>query len=274
MAAVIGYLLAASIAIGTALWVAGPRYVVMRDPTFEIGDVSARHVTILGGLAAFAVTGIIFLVTQAQNVPEPSGASFTTVLAMFVVAYMGYFSSSLLFANVSHLAQGTTFDLAAAQYVGASISLFSIFLGWFALVPLFEAFGLTRIADLVSWLMVGALLVGYSQLASAMNRSGYASVRLAILLPVIAIVATLAYALVIGVLAPELRSAEATLALTHVAFVLGVPAYAIHMILPIAARKESLGRVLARRWHLAVVAYAEATMVLMGFVLLSIHGLA
>ena len=124
MAAVIGYLLAATIAIGTALWVAGPRYLVVRDPTFEIGDVSARHVTILGGLAAFAVTGIIFLVTQARNVADPSGASFTTVLAMFVVAYMGYFSSSLLFANVSHLAQGTTFDLAAAQYVGASISLF------------------------------------------------------------------------------------------------------------------------------------------------------
>ena len=141
-------------------------------------------------------------------------------------------------------------------------------------MPLFEAFGLTRIADLVSWLLIGALLVGYSQLASAMNRSGYASVRLAVLLPVIAAVATLVYALVVGMLAPELRSAEATLALTHVAFVLGVPAYAVHMILPIAARKESVGRVLARRWHLAVVAYAEATMVLMGFVLLSIHGLA
>lgn len=274
MAAVIGYLLAASIAIGAALRVVGPRYVVRRDPTFEIGDVSARHVTILGGLAAFAVTGIIFLVTQAQNVPDASGASFTTVLAMFVVAYMGYFSSSLLFANVSHLAQGTVFDLAAAQYVGASISLFSIFLGWFALVPLFEAFSLTRIADLVSWLLIGALVVGYSQLASALNRSGYASIRLAVLLPVFAAGATLVYAVVIGVLAPELRSAEATLALTHVAFVLGVAAYTIHMILPIAARRESLGGVLATRWHLAVVAYAEATMVLMGFVLLSIHGLA
>jgi hypothetical protein len=274
MAAVVGYLLAASFAIGTALWVAGPRYVVRRDPTFEIGDVSARHVPILGGLAAFAVTGIIFLVTQAQNVPDPSGASFTTVLAMFVVAYMGYFSSSLLFANVSHLAQDKVFDLAAAQYVGASISLFSIFLGWFALVPLFESFSLTRIADLVSWLLIGALLVGYSQLASALNRSGYASVRLAVLLPVIATVVTLVYAVVVDVLAPELRSAEATLALTHVAFVLGVPAYAIHMILPIAARRESLNGVLATRWHLAVVAYAEATMVLMGFVLFSIHGLA
>ena len=62
--------------------------------------------------------------------------------------------------------------------------------------------------------------------------------------------------------------------MTIVAFVVGVPAYAIHMILPIAARREPLARVLADRWHLAVIAYAEGTMVLIGFVLLSIHGLA
>ena len=230
--------------------------------------------TILGGLAGFAVTGVIFLVTQARNVPDPGGNAFTTVLAMFVVAYMGYFSSSLLFANVSHPAQDTTFDLAAAQYAGASISLFSVFLGWFALVPLFEAFQLTRIADLVSWLLIGALVVGYGQLASALHRSGYASVRLAVLLAEFAIIATLVYGVVIGVLAPGLRSDEATLALTHVAFLVGVPAYAIHTILPIAARGLTLRAILAKRWHLAVIAYAEATMVLIGFVLLSIHGLA
>jgi hypothetical protein len=274
LAAVVGYLIAASVAIAAALAVAGPHYVVKRDPTFEIGDVSARHVTIVGGLAGFAVTGVIFLVTQARNVPDPSGNSFTTVLAMFVVAYMGYFSSSLLFANVSHLTQGTTFDLAAAQYAGASISLFSVFLGWFALVPLFEAFQLTRIADLVSWLLIGALVVGYGQLASALHRTGYASIRLALLLPIFASLATLAYAVLIGLLAPGLRSTEATLALTHVAFLVGVPAYAVNTILPIAARGPSLGPILADRWHLAVVGYAEASMVLIGFVLLSIHGLA
>ena len=274
MAAVIGYFVAASVAVAAGIWVVGGRYTVQRDPTFEIGDVAARHVPILGGLAGFAVTGLIFLVTQAGRVADPGGNSFTTVLAMFVVAYMGYFSASLLFANVSHLESESTFDLAAAQFVGASISLFAVFLGWFALVPLFEAFGLTRIADLVSWLLIGALVVGYGQLASSLNRSGYASVRLALLLPMFAAAATLVYAIVIAALAPGLRSDEATLALTHVAFLVGVPAYAIHTVLPIAARRASLVPILAERWHLVVIAYAEGTMVLIGFVLLSIHGLA
>jgi hypothetical protein len=274
MAAVVGFVVAATLTIAAAVWVAGPRYEVRRDPTFEIADVAARHVTILGGLAGFAVAGLVFLVTQARNVPDPAGTSFTTVLAMFVVAYMGYFSSSLLFANVSHRAQDTVFDLAAAQYAGASISLFSVFLGWFALVPLFETFGLETVAEIVGWLLLGALVVGYGQLASALYRTGYASVRVGVTLPLLAALATVTYAILIAVLAPDLRSPAATLNLTIVAFVIGVPAYAAHTILPIAAHRERLAPVLATRWHLAVIAYAQGTMVLIGFLLLSVLGLA
>jgi hypothetical protein len=274
MAAVIGYLIAATLAIVAALLVAGPHHVVKRDPTFELEDVSARQVPILGALAAFAVTGVVFLVTQARNVPDATSTSFTTVVVMFVVAYMGYFSSSVMFANVSHRAEEKTFDLAAAQYAGASISLFSVFLGWFALKPLFETFGLATIASLTGWLLIGAVVVGYGLLATALYRSGYTSVRLAVLLAVFAFVVTLGYALAVGTLAPSLRSSEATLNLTVVAFVAGVPAYGAMTILPIAAHREQLARILADRWHLAVLAYAEGVMVLIGFLLLAVFGLA
>jgi hypothetical protein len=54
MTAVIGFLVAATIAIPAALLVAGPRSVVKRDPTFELGDVSARMVGIMSALAGFA----------------------------------------------------------------------------------------------------------------------------------------------------------------------------------------------------------------------------
>ena len=275
MAAVIGYLVVATTAIAAALFVAGPHHVVERDPTFELEDVSARQVPILGALAGFAVTGVVFLVTQATNVPDPTSTSFTTVVAMFVVAYMCYFSTSVLFANVSHRAdEGRTFDLAAAQYAGASISLFSVFLGWFALKPLFETFGLVRIADLTGSLLIGALVVGYGLLASALYRSGYASAKLAVVLPLLAGAGTLVYAVLIAAIAPSLRSPEATLGLTFVAFVIGVPAYAAMTILPIVAHRERLAPILADRWHLAIVAYAEGSMVLIGFLLLAVLGLA
>jgi hypothetical protein len=274
MAAVAGYLICATIAIGAALVVAGPHWVVRRDPAFELGDVAARHVGILSALAGFAVTGVVFLVTQARNVPDPTGTSFTTVLAMFVVAYMGYLSSSLLFANVSNRAEDSTFDLAAAQYAAASISLFSVFLGWFALKPLFETFGLTAIADLTGWFLIGALIVGYGLLATALYRSGYASAQLTMLLPLFAFAGILVYTIVIAAFAPSLRSAEATLGLTALAFIAGVPAYGLMTILPILARRDRLAPILADRWHLVVIGYAEGVMVLIGFLLLAVLGLA
>jgi hypothetical protein len=274
MAAVIGYLVVAILAVAAALLVAGPHHVVERDPTFELEDVSGRQVPILGALAGFAVTGVVFLVTQARNVPDPGSTSFTTVVTMFVVAYMGYFSSSVLFANVSHRAEEGTFDLAAAQYAGASISLFSVFLGWFALKPLFETFGLTTIASLTGWLLIGAVVVGFGQLASSLYRSGYASARLIVVLGLLAAAGTLVYAIVIGALAPGLRSAEATLNLTVVAFLAGVPAYGAMTILPIVAHRSRLAPILADRWHLAIVAYAEGVSVLIGFLLLSVFDLA
>jgi hypothetical protein len=274
MTAVIGYLVVVTIAIVAALVVAGPHYVVRRDPTFELEDVSARQVPILGALAGFAVTGVVFLVTQARNVPDATSTSFTTVVTMFVVAYMGYFSSSVLFANVSHRTDDKTFDLAAAQYAGASISLFSVFLGWFALKPLFETFALTTIATVTGWLLVGAVVVGFGQLATALYRSGYAPARLIALIGLLAAVGTLGYAVVIGALAPHLRSSEATLALTIVAFIAGVPAYGAMTILPIAARRRRFTPILADRWHLAVIAYAEGVTVLIAFLLIAVLGLA
>ena len=271
---VIGYLFTAAIAIGVALVVAGPRHVVKRDTTFELEDVAARFVPILGALAGFAVTAIVFLVTQARNVPDPGSTAFTTVLAMFVVAYMGYWSSSVLYANVSHRNDDPTFDLAAAQYAGASISLFSVLLGWLALKPLFETFGLTTIASLTGWFLIGAVFVSYGLLATALYRSGYASARLIVILGLLAMVGTLAYAIVVAVLAPSLRTAESTLALTVVAFLAGIPAYGALTVLPIAAHHARLVPILADRWHLAVIAYAEGVLVLTGFLLLAVLGFA
>ena len=217
MTAVIGYLVVATVAVVLSFVVAGPRHTIQRDPTFELEDVSARMVGVMSALAGFAVTGIVFLVTQSRNVPDATGISFTTVLAMFVVAYMGYFSGSLLFANVSHRAEDAPFDLAAAQYAGASIMQFSVFIGWLALRPLFETFGLTAIADLVGWLLIGAVIVGYGPLASALFRTGYASGRSTLLLATFAIAGTLLYAAAVAI-APGLRADGATLALTVTAF--------------------------------------------------------
>jgi hypothetical protein len=272
LTAVIGYLVIAGVAIGAALVVAGPRHAVKRDPTFELGSVSDRLVEILSALTGFAVTGLIFLVTQSHQAADPNGTSFTTVLAMFVVAYMGYYSSAVLIANISHQAPDPTFDLAAAQYAGAAISLFSVIIGWFALKPMFETFGLTAIASLTGWLLLGAAIGGYGLMATALYRTGYASVRLIAQILVFAVLGTLVYGVLSAIFAPGLRSHEAPLALTVVAFVGGLAAYVTMTLLPIAANRERLAPILADRWHLAIIGYAQGVTVLIGFLLLAVLG--
>lgn len=91
---------------------------------------------------------------------------------------------------------------------------------------------------------------------------------------VLAAVGTIAYGLVVDAFAPGLRSPEATLALTIVAFAGGVTAYVAMTLLPVAARQERLAPILADRWHLAMIGYAEGVTVLIGFLLLAVLGLA
>lgn len=57
MTALLAYLVVAGVAIAVSLAAAGPRRSVRRDPGFELHDVAGRHVSVLGALAGFAVTG-------------------------------------------------------------------------------------------------------------------------------------------------------------------------------------------------------------------------
>jgi hypothetical protein len=271
--AVIAYLVVAVAAVVVALLAAGLRFKTQRDPAWDLGEISARHVGPLGGLAGFAVTGTILLVTLARDAPNAGGATFTSILAMFVVAYIGNFSASLMFANVTDKGTREPFDLGAAQFAGASISLYFVYVGWLALRPLFETFGLVDMAVFVGYLLLAAFFAGYGQLASALNRSGYATPRQLLLMPLLGLVGAGAYVglVQIGVLDHD---PDATLALALVAFIPGVIAYLGQAILPIAARDPRYAPILAERWHLALLGYAQSVIVLVCFLEAAVLGFA
>jgi hypothetical protein len=271
--AVVGYLIAVSVAIAATVIAAGPRHVVRRDETLEIGDIAARQVSVIGGLAGFAVTGIVLLVTLSRNLPNASTTSFTTILAMFVVAYMGNLSASTQLTHVQARVQPTGFDLGAAQFSGATISQYYVFVGWLALRPLFETFGLTLMAELVVYFLIAAVAVGYAPLASVLHRCGFATIRMLVLMPVFATLVTAAYVVVLRIAGVE-RIQDATLALTLVAFAPGALAHGALSILPILARSDRFSAILADRAHLLILGYTTSVMVLVYFLLLSVLGLA
>jgi hypothetical protein len=270
---VTGYLAAAGVAVVIAWLVAGRHYRVDRYTDVDLGQLGGRHVSIVGNLSAFAVTGMVLLVTLGRNLPDASG--LTTVLTMFFVAYMGYFATSLLFANVHDPDPTSTthFDVTGAAYACAAVTLyFSTLVGWLALRPMFETFGLLRMVDVAGSLLTVATVSGYGLVAQHLHRSGYLTPRLAVLLPVSAIATAIGYAAIVGRLG--LRSPDATLNLTIAAFVLGAAGFAIVTALPLIYRGPRMDRIFARYARFAVLGYAQGAIVLVVFLLLSVLGLA
>ena len=50
----------------------------------------------------------------------------------------------------------------AAAFAGAAVTLhFTVIIGWIALRPMFETFGLTRLAEPAGWLLIAATVGGY-----------------------------------------------------------------------------------------------------------------
>jgi hypothetical protein len=273
MAAVIGYVVATAIAVAISCAVAGRGYTVTRDRAVNLGEVGGRHVGILSGLSGFAVTGMVLLVTLGRTLPGASGTSFTTLLTMFLVAYMGYFATSLMFANVADTQPQGGFDVAAAAYAGAAVTLyFTVIVGWLALRPLFQTFGFTRMADLAGWLLLIAAIGGYGLVAQHLYRSGYATGRLATLIPLLGAGGALVFGLVIGGLG--LGSPDATLDLTIASFVMGAAAFGLLTILPVLANQRLLAAHLAKYGPFLILAYTQGVVVVVAFLLLSIFGLA
>ena len=273
MAAVGGYLVVAVVTIAVAWLAVGRHQKLSRDPSLDVAEVGGHYVPILGGLAGFAVTGMVLLVTLGRNLPEASTTSYTTVLAMVLVAYIGFFAVGLLFANISHTDPAAAIDVPGAMFAGANVMLFfTIAIGWYALLPLFETFGLTRMADLAGWLLAGAAVASYGLLGSQIYRSGFASGRLVVVIALLGIAATLVYAAIAGWFG--LRSADSTLALTITGFILGVPPYLVLTTLPSLVRQDRAAPVLARYGHVGIFVFAQGGVVLAGFLLLSVLGFA
>ena len=273
MAAVVGYLVATALAIAITWLIAGRGYTVTRDRSVNLGEVGGRHVGILAGLSGFAVTGMVLLVTIGRTIPDVSGTPFTTLLTMFLVAYMGYFATSLMFANVSDSDLKTNFDVPAAAYAGAAVTLyFTVIVGWLALRPLFQTFGFVRMAGIAGWLLVIAAIGGYGLVAQHLHRSGYANGRLAITIPLVAVLEAVVFGLLVGGLG--LRSADATLDLTIAAFVMGAMAFGLLTALPVFASQERIASGLAAYGQFLILGYAQGIVVLVAFLVLSILGLA
>lgn len=270
---VIGYLLATGVAVAAVWMIAGRGYTNVRDRSVDLGELGGRNVGVLGGLAGFAITAIVLLVTLGRGLPVASDTPFTALLTMFFVAYVAALGASLVFASITDDRSESGFDLPAAGFVVGAMSLsFGFAASGLALQPMFEAFGLFRMAEIAGWVMVVAVIAGYGLIVQYLHRAGYVNARLAVAIGLLALAASGIYAAVAALF--RLTSPESTLLLTVTGFAVAAPAYVLIGSLPVIARSPRVAGVLARRGPYVVLAYVQSQTMLLSFLVLCVLGLA
>jgi hypothetical protein len=279
MTVIVGYLAVTALCV-LAIWaIAGRRFEVIRDHSANLSDVAGRHTGIMSGLAGFAVTGMVLLVTLGRSLLDTDGNAYTTVVTMFFVSWMAYSGTAFLFANIvdAKVDPGVSgakgFDVAAGQFAGAASTLeFAFGLAWLALRPLFQAFELSRLADLVAYTSIIVAPISYGLVANHLRRSGYGPDRILIAVPVLTVVGVLAYALIVNLLG--IRSDEAALDLIIGGFTVGAFAFLGVITLNVTAAHNVSARFLSRFGRYLILGYVQSIVLFNGFLLLAILGLA
>lgn len=233
MTALIGFIFAGATTVPIACyWGRNGR---LRDTElpWNLVELASRQVVILSGLAAFAVTNIVLLVTLARNRGDAAADSFDAVVTMFLVAYFFYVGTGVLMAYMPRDDRLSPLRPRVQFAVASVLQYRTIFLGWFAMKPLVEAFELDVPAEALQWLLCISAIIGTLFTGATIHRLGVLETREVIHLPLFAISAVLVYAAVITVfgLAPSKDSALHVAAiffflntLTFVHFTVGIAA--------------------------------------------------
>ena len=205
---------------------------------WDLADAARRQITILSGQAAVSVTSLVLLVTLAHNQPGVEQGAFNTVVAMVLVAFVSFVGAAIQLVNtpIEGGVEGTL--VPRMLYLAASFQHYrTLFLGWLALKPLVDTFGLHQPATVLSWILGSAALAGWLVVASVAYRSGVLHHLEAFIAPAVgAVVAIVAgFGLRQAGLIGHDGAAEAVLALTLGLFVLNVVAFTVNALGPIVA---------------------------------------
>lgn len=242
------------------------------DYPWLLDEVSKLHVTIVGGLAGFAFTGVVLVVTLARDRSSASQISLDTVIVMFLVAYLFWIGAAFLISYLPHHTRSGDFVQRVHFSLASTIEFRTVFLSWFALLPLLQANDLDRLAPILYFLLPVSLALGSMLLAMATDGLGLMRVGETYFSAGVATALTLAYAAIVAFAIPSARSLYSPLDLTLVIFCVNGVGFGLAALTPLAARYAGAKRFYERFGRQIVIADMNVTMVAMAFLWLALVG--
>jgi hypothetical protein len=272
IAVVLGFLVATAIGLAIVLRAARHGAARLDVQPWLLADTAKLHVTIMGGLAGFAVTGIVLLVSLARSRADVAAASFDTVVVMFIVAYFYYVGNAFLISYLPH--PETSGDLVTRVHfsLASTIEYRTLFVSWFALRPLLDTYGLHRPADVLAVLLPLSLALGSVVIAMAADGLGLMRLKETYISGAVGTALALIYAGIVQLVAPNASTAHSALYLTIVIFCINGAGFACAALTPLSPRYPGLQRFYERHGRNIVVADMQVTMVALTFLWLAVVG--
>lgn len=269
---ILGFLLAAAIGLALVL-VAGRRGSARRDDyPWLLDEVMKLHVVIVGTLAGFAFTGVVLVVTLVRDRPAAAQISLDSVIVMFLVAYLWWVGGAFLISYLPHI--GTSGDLVQRVHfsLASTIEYRTVFLSWFALLPLLQANDLGRLVPVLYFLLPVSLLMGSILLAMATDGLGLMRVGEIYFSAAVGMALALAYTGVVAWMLPVARSPYSPLSLALVIFGVNSIGFALAALTPLSPRYPGIKRFFERYGRQIVIADMQLTTASLGFLWLAVVG--
>lgn len=270
MWAVLGFLIAAT--IGFALVLAASRSgSVQRDRyPWMLYETARLHVGIIGNLAGFAFTGIILVVTLAGNRPGIVASSLDNVIVMFLVAYLFWVGAGYLISFIPHADTSGDFVPRVHFSLATTIEFRTVFLSWFALLPLLDANGLGRLDYVFYFLVPGSLVPGSVLVAMALDSLGLIRVWETYLSAAVGVGLALAYTALVAFAAHGARSPYSPVYVALVIFCLNSVSFGLAALTPLSPKYVAINRFYEQHGRRFVIADMQLSMLSLMFLWLSV----
>jgi hypothetical protein len=235
-------------------------------------DTAKLHVGITAGLAGFAFTGIVLVVTLARDRPGVAGSSLDTVIVMFLVAFLWWVGNAFLISYIPH--DETSGELVPRVHfsLASTIEYRTVFLSWFALLPLLEANGLARLSYVLYFLLPASLVCGSVLIAMAADGLGLLRVWETYFSAAVSTVLALGYAAIVAFAVPGARSQYSTLYLALVLFCINGLGFGLAALTPLSPRYAGIKRFYEHYGRRIVIADMQLTMMSLAFLWLGVVG--
>lgn len=263
LTAVIGYLFVSYVCRDDA--------VRLRGEPWVLNDTAKMHVSIMGSLAGFAFTGVVLIVTITRGLSGAASA-LDTVIVMFLIAYLWWVGNAFLLTFMPHSERCGALVPRVHFSLATTLEYRTIFLSWFALLPLLEANGLERIAYFLYVFLPSSLVFGSALVAMAADGLGFLRVIRTYLSGAIILAAALAYAAFVTYGYPAAQTPYSTLCVAIAIFFINGAGFTLATLTPLAKQYPPVKRFYAKFGKRIVIADMQLTLTALVFLWLAVVG--